>query len=355
MIWTNLAMLVAGLGLGTIGSWWIGRSSPKSPEPASTIASVMPSHLDPVTFELEKQAFELEKQAWKAQLRQAQLSYGMATEMEKFKSGFLARSSHELRSPINSVISLHQLILADLCESPDEEREFIAQAQTSAEKMLGLLDRLISLSKLVYGTEPMQIQPLHLGEVLAEVQHFTELQAQNRSLRLEISLPEPTLWVQADPRWLRQVLISLIDMPMSLMQEGYIRLQAQVETDQQQVNILIEDQRPVEFWQEPVDWLNAVKVGSEKWLPTKEAVQMHVEGTRVASNIPSPGLNLLMVQTLLERMGCRLEILATPLTETKPIEDAANPLSGFTRLQCSLPLAVAETKMELEKASKMPQ
>ncbi|HEY9643200.1 MAG TPA: HAMP domain-containing sensor histidine kinase [Coleofasciculaceae cyanobacterium] len=330
MSWTNLAMLVAGLGLGAAGSAWLGRRQPREvPRNSSAIAPIPPR--------LESPVADAEKRAMAAQLQLLQLGYAMATEMEKFKSGFLARSSHELRSPINSVISLHQLILSDLCENPEEEREFIAQAQIAAEKMLGLLDRLISLSKLAYGTEQLQIQPLSLEEVLAEVQHFTQLQAQNRSLRLEIALPDPDLYVLADPRWLRQVLISLIDMPISLMQEGYIRLKTQIEPEQQQVNIWIEDQRPAEFWRDPIDWLQTVKSSALQVTPGQTVVQAALAEAEGTGKLPSPGLNLLVVQTLLEMMGGRLEILETPLSKAETLEAGA-PLPQFTRIQCSLPL-----------------
>jgi His Kinase A (phospho-acceptor) domain len=331
MIWTNLAMLVAGLGLGALGSWWIGRGgkSLDTRQPASR--SIAPPQVEPLASKSERQTGE--------QLQRLRLAYGMATEMEKFKSGFLSRSSHELRSPINSVISLHQLILADLCENPAEEREFIAQAQIAAEKMLSLLDRLIGLSKLAYGTEHLQIQPLLLEEVLSEVQHLTQLQAQNRSLRLEIALPDPGLYVLADPRWLRQVLISLIDTPISLMQEGYIRLKTQVAPDQQQIYIWIDDQRPAEFWRDPIDWLKTLKTSAAQPTSTSAAAKKGLEGGleegEIPERLPSPGLNLLIVKNLLEMMGGRLEVLATPLSPPEP-EDAV--LSNFTRIQCSLPL-----------------
>ncbi|MEW5858349.1 MAG: sensor histidine kinase, partial [Cyanobacteriota bacterium] len=42
------------------------------------------------------------------ELKQTQMAYHMATEMSQFKAGFLARTSHELRSPLNSLIGLHQ-------------------------------------------------------------------------------------------------------------------------------------------------------------------------------------------------------------------------------------------------------
>ncbi|HEY9630149.1 MAG TPA: HAMP domain-containing sensor histidine kinase [Coleofasciculaceae cyanobacterium] len=320
MIWITLATLAAGLGLGAVGGWRLGR---RSHQPIA-LPSATPASLS------------VEQNTLVDQLRQTQIAYHKATEIEKFKSGFLARSSHELRSPINSVISLHQLILSDLCEDPAEEREFIGQAQAAAEKMLALLDRLISLSKMSYGLEPLQTEPLRLEDVFAEVQYFVQLLAQNRNIRLEVTPPDPDLYVQADPRWLRQILISLIDAPLLLMQEGYIRLKSQVDLERQQVQIWVEDERPVEFWRESSDLLEAVNgkslnpnVVTDPQLANAQLVKAELQ--EAIAKIPSPGLTLLIIQTLLDEMAGHLEILEIP--------SESSPENHLTRIQCSVPLA----------------
>ncbi|GBF84663.1 histidine kinase dimerization/phospho-acceptor domain-containing protein [Aphanothece sacrum] len=69
-----------------------------------------------------------EIEALKQELEQTKLAYQMAVQLSQFKSGFLAKTSHELRSPLSTLMGLHQLILSDLCENHEEEREFIEQA-----------------------------------------------------------------------------------------------------------------------------------------------------------------------------------------------------------------------------------
>ena len=110
--WSDLIYLGMGLGLG-LGSSWIWRLRQKSsqqPEPAPKVP------LPPQEIHLEK--FD----ALSEQLKQTQLAYQMASEMSKFKAGFLARTSHELRSPLSTMIGTLQLILSDLCDDPAEER-----------------------------------------------------------------------------------------------------------------------------------------------------------------------------------------------------------------------------------------
>lgn len=334
MSWTNLAILSLGLGIGIAMGWFGRRLQAGTPSGNATwnnaqtepnrhtqdsgghSEAIVPSY--PTNSEI---------QALERQLHQMQLAYQMAREMAQFQSGFLARTSHELRSPINSVISLHQLILADLAEDPAEEREFVAQANQSAQKMLALMDQLISVSKAAHGTAELQLQAVSLWEALAEIEQFTQLQARNRNLRLNIELPEPDILVWADRNWLRQILLNLVDGPIALMQEGHIHLTTQADLDAQQVRISIEDERPARFWYDPIDLLTAIKTNKASAEGFSRDALLEER-----SQEPSPGLSLLITQTLLDLMGGHLDILSIPST-------AANTEDAITRIQCSLPLA----------------
>lgn len=143
-------------------------------------------------------------------LASLQLAYDRLQQQYQTLAAFLGTASHELRAPINQVISLHQLILEDLCESPEEEREFIGQANQSIARMLDNLDTLISLSKLDMGTLSPVDEPVSLEKVLNKARQLTEMQCINRQCRLMVNPGPASLWVLSDERWLLQVLISLV-------------------------------------------------------------------------------------------------------------------------------------------------
>ncbi|WP_187329437.1 sensor histidine kinase [Halomicronema hongdechloris] len=144
-------------------------------------------------------------------IQRYRLAYGRALEQAQFQGGFLARTSHELRSPINRVISLHQMILEDLCDSPEEEREFLQQAQTATQEVLALLDQLTAISKLQIGAIAAAIQPVCLQQLFSEVQQLTQLQVANRNCRFSLELPPTEVYGLSDPIWLRQALVMLIE------------------------------------------------------------------------------------------------------------------------------------------------
>lgn len=140
-----------------------------------------------------------------------QLAYDRLLHQAQHQAAFLGTASHELRSPITQIISLHQLILEDLCESPAEEHEFIAQANQAIQTVLKNLDLLITLSKLDIATLHPQLQPTPLRPLLIRVQRLIEMQCTNRHCCFTLGSVAAELAVQTDPAWLEQVLVMLIE------------------------------------------------------------------------------------------------------------------------------------------------
>ena len=246
------------------------------------------------------------------ELKQTQLAYYKAQEMSQFKAGFLARISHELRSPLSSIMGLHQLILADLCENPEEEREFIGQAYEKSLKLLKLLDEILNISKIESGRNKLDIHSFQLAEFLEEVYKLTYLLAANCNYPFTLSPPDPEIYIFADSRWLKQVLINLIESTIEHKEAGNINLSSHLSSTGNCVNICLD-------------------IPSDAVIISESMDLMEVENPIFETNIVlSPGMKLLLNQTLIDLMGGKLEIL--PLT-TK------NKATGqLTRLQISIPL-----------------
>jgi len=298
MSWSNWIYLGVGLGLGVGCSWLLERwsklaNSSIAPQAANTEST--PSV--PIS----------------EQLKAFQMAYQLAHQMSQFKAGFLARTSHELRSPLNSLIGLHQLILSDLCDDSAEEREFVAQAHNSALKLVKLLDQILDVARTEHGTNDLEIQPLQLAWVLAEVYKLTHLLAADCNFPLHVSPPAVEIYVLADPRWLRQILVSFVDTAIAQMEQGSICISANTSTADGVVHIWLDIDLSFSAWSEEA--VNLLQLVNDK-------------------TAPSLGLTLLLNQTLLELMKGRLEVLPGPNNEQE---------SPLTRIQLTIPLVTPET------------
>jgi hypothetical protein len=308
MNWINGLWLGSGIGIGVAIAQIFSRF--KTVEPLTEMLAE------------EKPTLSLDSDHHK----QLELAYHRALELSQFKAGFLARTSHELRSPLNGVIGVHQLILADLCESPEEEREFIAQAHESALKLLHLLDEVINVSKADYGSAALAIQPVSLAMVLEDTYGLTHLVAENRNLKFQIAIPDESLYVLADPKWLQYVLVTLISSAISLMHDGAITVT--IRSDENFAHILLTDDRPAESWQEAIDLLNPSSQS-----PAVTALPSSLQpSSKILEEAHTPGFSLLVTQTVMELMNGRLTLLSIP-SPSDEIE---------TQIQCSIPLVVPE-------------
>ena len=232
------------------------------------------------------------------ELEQTRLAYQMAMQMSQFKAEFLARTSHEIRSPLSSLIGLHQMILSDLCESPEEQKEFINQAYNSALKLMKLIDEIVAVSKAEFGSNQLHFESLQLGEIFDEVYKLTHIQAANCNLRLNIVTPEPSLKVYADRPRLIQLIVNLIDSGITLLEEGFIKIAAFSGTEAQSIRIEIDLTCTAKSWKEETYNNQSTESNSLE------------EISDLAKQIElSPNMKLLLSQTLLETMGGKLELL----------------------------------------------
>ncbi|MBD2335632.1 HAMP domain-containing histidine kinase [Calothrix sp. FACHB-156] len=308
MDWMNWVYLGSGLALG-ISLRWLFPKSANAKNSNELVETTQP----------QEQHF--------SQLQQTQLAYEMAKEMSQFKAGFLARTTHELRSPLNGLIGLHQLILSDLCENSEEEREFVAQAHERALKLLKLIDEVLNVARVEHGTNKLDIQPLSLKEVLQEVDKLTYMLAANRNFKLQVSPPDPGIYVLADPRWLRQVLISLVDTSISQMEEGGISISSSLSPSKDSVYIWLDVPIHTLPGSESIDFIKSIDFVNS---PDKAIVDNTENSTL------TPGMRLLLNQTLLEEMGGKLEIVPFPTHQAE--------ISELTRLQVSIPLVIPEAE-----------
>ena len=247
-------------------------------------------------------------------LEDSQLTALHALVMADYQGGFLARTSHELRSPLSSLMSLHQIILNDLCDDTAEERLCIQQAYGAAQRLLTMLETLTQLSKLTVGRTTPQIETVELLEVLQNLQLMTHLPAANRNVTLTLDLPDPDLRVRVDKGCLRQGLLCLLNRVMEGDTNHQAHLSHQVDRDRAQVVLRLEDDRAPADWQDPLnldpssptleDLLQQVRQGSSRSLPQL-----------------SPGMMFLLAQAFLESGGVQLTLVPRPRI---PVDSAAD-------------------------------
>ena len=132
-----------------------------------------------------------------------------ALQASRAKSDFIANVSHELRTPLQSILGFAEIGGLRSREQP-RLTELFADVQRAGERMLGLVNDLLDLSKIEHGAEPIRPERLDLRPLAAEVaRELMPLQAA-RGLQLAAILGDEALVVLADPLRLQQLLRNLL-------------------------------------------------------------------------------------------------------------------------------------------------
>ncbi len=148
-------------------------------------------------------------------------------EASRLKSEFLANTSHELRTPLNGMIGFLQLVLDGLCDSRDEERDFLKQALQCSRHLLGLINDVLDIAKIEAGKLVLDISRLELQQLFDEVYTVTHVQAAQKGLKLTFEdLSEGQASARGDFGKVKQILINLIGNSLKFTARGEIRVRA---------------------------------------------------------------------------------------------------------------------------------
>ncbi|MEW9550765.1 response regulator [Nonomuraea sp. NPDC050783] len=151
-----------------------------------------------------------------------------AVSASSAKSEFLAKISHEIRTPINGVLGMNSLLMSTRLD--DEQRHYATTAQESAQNVLRLLDDFLDLSRIEAGHLQVEETPFDLprlcDEVVAPLAPLAYEQGLWLTLRLDEHVPRQ---VAGDPARLRQILANLVGNALKFTVQGGVDLHVTLE------------------------------------------------------------------------------------------------------------------------------
>ncbi|MBS2547605.1 response regulator [Catenulispora sp. NL8] len=164
-------------------------------------------------------------------------------EASESKTRFWANVSHELRSPLNSVIGLSRLLAASAPEElGPQQREQVALISASGETLLALVDDLLDVAKAEAGQLTPQPAPVDLALLLAQIEAVVRPAAPNPAVELLFPRPEALPPLVTDETMLTRVLRNLIGNSLKFTESGHVRLSVRQAPDQAgMIEFVVED------------------------------------------------------------------------------------------------------------------
>jgi len=132
-----------------------------------------------------------------------------AEEAGQAKDEFLAVLSHELRTPMTSLLGWAELLASEKKGSP-RLSQGLDQIEQSARKQLKMIEELLDVGSINAGKMRVEMELLDLGQTVEEAIYFHRPAAEAKSITLEFSRDHPQLIVRGDSARLHQVIGNII-------------------------------------------------------------------------------------------------------------------------------------------------
>ena len=166
-----------------------------------------------------------------------------AESASEAKSQFLATMTHELRTPMNGVLGMSELLSGT--ELSDKQHEYVQIILDSSESLLTIINDILDFSRLEAGKVGLEQIPFNLEQSAYDVLALLTPRCQNKALQLVLDYtPDLPRNFIGDPARIRQILFNLIGNASKFTEQGYIQVSISVEVDENQlgnISIHVED------------------------------------------------------------------------------------------------------------------
>ncbi len=161
-------------------------------------------------------------------------------QLDKLKDDFLANTSHELKSPLNAIVSITDSVIKGV-EGPVNhlQAQNLAIVVMSARRLTNLVNDLLDYSKMKNGDVELHKSSIDLKNIADTVIKVHSFITGGKEINLVNNVPQELPPVYADRDRLIQILYNLIGNGIKFTDKGYVEVSASV--DQDTVSICVKD------------------------------------------------------------------------------------------------------------------
>jgi len=237
---------------------------------------------------LKNQLENLEKQN-----KELRVEISKALNLSRSRMGFIANLSHELRTPITSLIGFVDILLdPKLSLSEEEKRKYINYISVNSRRLLILINDIVDLARIDAGYLKLEESPVNINaEIRETVNLFKEkIRSKNLDLIIELDGSLETEMVLIDKSRLHQTISNFISNAIKFTEEGFIKVTSKM--SESKIFISVEDSG-IGIPAEDLPFI------FEEFRRSSLAIKKSIEGT---------GLGLTITRKIVELMGGKIDV-----------------------------------------------
>jgi len=142
--------------------------------------------------------------------------------LDRLKSEFVAKVSHELRSPLSTIHEQIAVVLKDMAgEESNDDKLVLARAKEKTSGLISLIGDLLDLSRIETGMVYQEPKPLNIDALLMSIVDFLCMRSKSKQQSLVLKLPEtPLPPIIIDPMAIESIFGNLITNAINYTNEG---------------------------------------------------------------------------------------------------------------------------------------
>jgi len=159
-------------------------------------------------------------------------------KLDQLKDDFMSHVTHELRSPLTSIIATVELLAEmPLTNQEPKLKRSVDRLIYGSERLNRLVDNILDLTRMEAGKMMFDIQPVNIGALITEMADFFVPRAAEKGLTIQAGAPADLPMAMADSERIRQVLSNLIYNAIKFTNQGGITIWARVKEGMMQVGV----------------------------------------------------------------------------------------------------------------------
>lgn len=173
---------------------------------------------------------------------QKEIATKRAEELEKInqvKSQFIAHVTHELRSPVNAIIGLTELLkTASEKGQIAQIKERLSLMITSAANLRAIITNILDLSKIEAGKMELSPESFDVTTLLFEIADTTRILVGDKPVSVVVNAPSGSVCIESDPVKLRQIIMNLMSNAAKFTERGQIGLSLAFSGTRMEISVL---------------------------------------------------------------------------------------------------------------------